>query len=247
MAKLGLIDWGIGGIGVYREIKRISPQAAIFYFSDTGALPYGKMHRRDLARRLDTVIEHLANSGVTDVVIACNAASTAIDDLRPSAIRVSGVIEPAIKMALAAQPQRLGLIGGRRTILSGAYRKAFQQKGVHFRQRIAQPLSAMIEAGDLRSAAFRSSCEKILRPLYDSSHILLACTHYPAAADMISACVSPDTVLLDPAGEVAASAAQLDLDRGSDIFQTTGDAEAMKRSAIAAFSVEIKRAESVVL
>ena len=57
--KLGIIDWGIGGIGVYKLIKERRPEVSVVYFSDTGVMPYGKMSRAELAARLDAVIGFL--------------------------------------------------------------------------------------------------------------------------------------------------------------------------------------------
>jgi glutamate racemase len=121
---LGIIDWGIGGISIYKRIKERDPSATILYFSDTGATPYGKMGRRELAERLDSAIEFLISNGMTRLVIGCNAASTGIGDLRDHGIKIEGVIEPAVEAVANLMPSRLGVIGGRRTIVSGVYRKA---------------------------------------------------------------------------------------------------------------------------
>jgi glutamate racemase len=56
---LGMIDWGIGGISVYKLLKERLGDVPVVYLSDTGVTPYGKMARVELARRLDAVIGHL--------------------------------------------------------------------------------------------------------------------------------------------------------------------------------------------
>ncbi|MCC6452457.1 MAG: aspartate/glutamate racemase family protein, partial [Acidobacteria bacterium] len=123
MGRIGMIDWGIGGIGIYRRLKTSFPQASVTYFSDTGFTPYGKTTRRELIERLERVVRFLQIRDVSRVVIACNAASTVVEDLRCEGIEVSGVIKPAIDMAANLRPQDLGLIGGRRTVVSGVYRR----------------------------------------------------------------------------------------------------------------------------
>ena len=239
MARLGLIDWGIGGIGVYREAKRRFGDIAITYWSDTGQLPYGTLSRREMAVRLEFIISRCVELGVTDVVVACNAASTALPDVRPiDGVIVTGMIEPAVAAAIKKGPTHLGVIGGRRTIVSGAYRKAFASHGIDISQRVAQPLSALIEAGEIDGPTMNAECERILRPLYNCSHILLACTHYPAAAAAIARSVSPNTVLLDPAADVVATLDK-NFEAGNDVFFTTGDAREMRSAAKMAFGVEI--------
>lgn len=245
--KLGIIDWGIGGVGVYREIKKRGPRSSILYFSDTGVTPYGKQSRHHLAARLERVIEYLHSNGCGAIVIGCNAASTAIGDLKTN-VPVFGVIEPAVEMAAKLRPEKLGLIGGRRTVMSGVHRRRFAEKGIAVSQRVAQPLSALIEAGKIDSPEMRAEAERIMRPLKNCTHILHACTHYPAAEHVLAEFVSPKTKFLDPAAALARSipAKYLKGD-GSDVFLTTGDAAAMRRSAKLAFGVDIGRARKATL
>ena len=246
---LGILDWGIGGIGVYRAVKRLRPDSPLLYFSDTGATPYGKMSRGELKRRLERVIDFLTQEGAENIIIACNAASTAIRDLsyngKPT---VEGIIEPAIELAARTKPKRLAVIGGRRTFLSGIYREAFAKRGITVRQRIAQPLSAMIELGDTSSKELRTAASQILKPLRNSSHILLACTHYPAIEPLLRELVAAETVFLDPADELARRAVRhLGNSAGEDRFFTSGDSGAMKRAAKNAFGVSINRVETAAL
>lgn len=237
---LGIIDWGIGGIGVYKALKEKLGDAPVAYFSDTGTAPYGKMSKRKLIERLDQVVEFLKGQGAGNIIIACNAASTAIPYLDKTGVTIEGVIDSAVKLTVRSLPKRLGLIGGRRTVLSGVYRKAFAAKGIKVEQRIAQPLSGMIEAGDISSDTLRFEAKSILKPLKNCSHILLACTHYPAIENVLTDFVSADTVFIDPANELVKTVEKWKLSKsGEQRFFSTGDPKAMKRSAQKAFGVVI--------
>lgn len=246
MSRIGIIDWGIGGVSIYRLIKSRMPGVAVTYFSDTGVTPYGKMARRELASRLDVVIEYLKRRGVTHVVIGCNAASTAIEDLKDHAIPVFGVIEPAVRMTVRARPRKLGLIGGRRTVVSGVHRNAFATRGIAVSQRIAQPLSGLIESGDIESEHLHAETRRILRPLRGCSHVLLACTHYPAILPVLSR-YAPNVKFLDPAEELVEVLKRQKILRssGHDEFLTTGSTAAMKKAAKNAFGVRIETATRV--
>jgi glutamate racemase len=239
---LGIIDWGIGGVSVYKMVRERIGDAPVTYFSDTGATPYGKMSRPELIARLDRVIHFLKCRGVTHLVIGCNAASTAIPFLADHGIPVEGVIEPAVALTVKLNPRRLGLIGGRRTVLSGVYRRAFAARGIAVRQRIAQPLSGLIENGDLSSNTLREEAARILAPLSNCSHILLACTHYPAITALLKTFVSAETEFVDPAAELLETVARWQLSTGGGSqFLTTGDAVKMKTAARTAFGVNIGR------
>ncbi len=241
-----MIDWGIGGVSIYKLIKERFGDVPVTYFSDTGATPYGKMSRQELSSRLDSVIDHLKGIGVTHVIIGCNAASTAIGDLADHGIPIEGVIEPAVAMTVKFEPKDLGLIGGRRTVISGIYRRAFAQSGIALRQRMAQPLSGMIESGDVSSDELRSSARQILSPLRNCSHILLACTHYPAIIELLAANVSTETKLIDPAAALVDRVAKWKLSPDSnDVFLTTGDASAMRKSALAAFHAKLEQVKKI--
>jgi glutamate racemase len=75
---LGIVDWGIGGVGLVNALDRLAPGLPILYWSDAGATPYGRMGVDELTDRLMTVVTSLAERGATEVVLACNAASTVV-------------------------------------------------------------------------------------------------------------------------------------------------------------------------
>lgn len=234
---LGIIDWGIGGIGVYKLIKKRRPEVSVVYFSDTGVTPYGKMSRAELVKRLNAVIVFLKTKGVTHLVVGCNAASTTIPFLDSQGLKIEGVIDAAVEMTVRLKPERLGLIGGRRTVVSGVYRTAFAERGIGVEQRIAQPLSGLIESGDTSSDKLRGECRRILLPIRNCSHILLACTHYPAIAGIIRGFVSAETVLIDPAAELVERTAAWGLETDQhDAVYTSGDAGQMASSSLKAFN-----------
>jgi glutamate racemase len=245
--KLGILDWGIGGVSVYRLVKEKLGNVPVVYFSDTGAVPYGKMARPELVARLNAVIDFLQTKGVAHIVIGCNAASTAIPDLRRAdGVKIEGVIESAVEMTAKLKPPRLAVIGGRRTVLSGIYRRKFAEKGIKIAQRVAQPLSGLIESGDVSSDRLRAESQKILAPVKNASHVLLACTHYPAITGVLKDFVSPGTIFLDPAGALVEKIAAWDLpENGADAFYTTGGVREMKTAAMRAFGVKIESIEKI--
>ena len=239
-SRLGIIDWGIGGVSIYKLIKQKLGDVPIIYFSDTGATAYGKMTRRELVSRLNTVIAFLRSQGVTHLLIGCNAASTVIDLLDHDGIKIDGMIESGVAAAKKLNPSRLGLIGGRRTVLSGSYRRAFADQGIRVEQRIAQPLSGLIERGDISSDRLRNEAKRILSPIRNCSHILLACTHYPAISALLKEFVSESTVLIDPSNELVKRLKPTSIKKNKDRFLTSGSSEKMKKAAMNAFGVSIK-------
>src|SRR5947199_174761 len=74
------------------------------------------------------------------------------------------MIEPGIAMAVACGNRRIGVIGGRRTIESGIFGSRLRALGLDVRCRIAQPLSALVEAGELSGARVRAAVAAVLGP-----------------------------------------------------------------------------------
>ena len=245
---LGIVDWGIGGIGISKLAKSRIGNVPIIYFSDTGVTPYGRMSRPDLVSRLNAVIVFLRSEGVTHLVLGCNAASTVTPFLNVAGLRVKGVIESAVRVTERMQPGRLGLLGGRRTVLSGIYRRAFAERGIRVEQRIAQSLSALIESGDTSSLELREQIRIIVSPMRQCSHLLLACTHYPAIIPAMREFVSGETIFIDPAGELVNGLARWRLPGGgTDTFLTSGDPGKMQDAAWNAFGVRINKVKRVAL
>ena len=64
--------------------------------------------------------------------------------------------------------------------------------------RVAQPLSAHIEAGRTGTTQFQTDLARIVAPLRQVDALVLACTHYPAAGRWFAAAL-PGVRLIDPA------------------------------------------------
>ena len=245
---LAILDWGIGGIGIAGLAKSRIGNVPVVYFSDTGVTPYGRMSRHDLVARLNAVVVFLRSQGVTHLLLGCNAASTVIPFLNVAGLRVKGVIESAVRVTGRMRPRRLALIGGRRTVLSGIYPRAFADRGIRVEQRIAQPLSALIESGDISSPELREQIRTIVTPIRQCSHLLLACTHYPAIIPVLREFVSGETILIDPAGELVTEIARWRLPvGGTDIFLTSGDPGKMQAAAWNALGVQLNNVSHVAL
>ena len=242
-ARLGVLDWGIGGLDAFRRLRARFPDVAMAYASDSGFTPYGRVPAQELRARVELMARRL---GATHLVIACNAASTVLED-GPLGLPTLGVIGPGVAAALATPYARFGLIGGERTIRSGAWERPLSAAGREVVARIAQPLSAHVEAGRLSGPELDRDLDEILAPFKGAAPpeaLILACTHYPALADALRRHL-PGVALIDPVPalvETAATQWALDDDAPRpratappvDLW-TTGSADAMVRAAALAF------------
>lgn len=244
---LGIVDWGIGGLGLLGLLDQRLPGLDVAYWSDTGSVPYGLQPTSDLAARLREVVAELAGRGCTEVVLACNAASTVVGRLGGGPVPVTGIISAGVAAVPADLDGTIGVVAGRRTIRGGRYRRGLARPGRTVVSRVAQPLSAHIEAGRIGTPEFDDDLRRIVAPLRGASAVVLACTHYPAASASF-AHELPGTQLVDPAAHladelVARWAAVAAAGSGARRFTTTGDPVLMRSAAAAAWGIELPRVE----
>lgn len=97
---IGIIDSGIGGKGIEREIRKLLPEATIEYLADTKNFPYGTKKVGELRAILSKNIEAMLKKRAQIIVLACNSATvSSVNFLREKFdIPIVGV-EPAIKPA----------------------------------------------------------------------------------------------------------------------------------------------------
>ncbi|HYV91883.1 MAG TPA: aspartate/glutamate racemase family protein [Chitinophagales bacterium] len=240
---IGICDWGIGGAGLYQLIRRKS-NVDVIYFSDTGYAPYGKVPQKELRERFLAVRKYFNQLGIQKIVVACNAASTIIDD---DDANITGVIKHGLRVVERIHPARVGVVGGQRTIESNLYKNFLEAKGIKVIQKNAQPLSGLIESGNIDSKNMDDEIKTIFTPLRHLEYILLACTHYPLISGKILSVVK-NTTLLDPAEEMA----QWIFDHWKNLsgtatvkWQTTGSTESMKFALQHLYQLEIHEIDKI--
>lgn len=195
---IGVLDWGIGGHTALAHARTRCPDLDAVYLSDSANTPYGLQDRRTLRRSVRRAIEVLRDQGATTILVACHSASTVLPDL--DLPDVHGVIAP---MAVPGDARRVLVLGGRRTIRSGAWRRALHgaRPQATVLQRIAQPLSARVEAGLAGHPETDALVERIVAPARDVDVVVLACTHYAALSANLWKHL-PHARLIDPAVHV---------------------------------------------
>jgi len=164
------MDWGIGGLGFFKLLRQAAPGLGCVYLSDSGAPPYGTLTSAALTRRVRQAVAWFSARGVSELVVACNAASSVLArvpsrEFAGGAPRLLGVIEPTVRALLRGPRSSIGIFGGRRTVRSLAYRTPLLGAGFRVQQRIAQPLSALVEAGRISGPEVERLVTHILRPI----------------------------------------------------------------------------------
>ena len=211
---IGIFDSGIGGLSVFREIRKVLPEQSYVYYSDNAHCPYGEKTREYIIDRARAITRFLLEKGCEIIVVACNTATAAaIATLREEfQIKFIGM-EPAIKPA--AQATKTGVVGvlaTAGTLKATKYidTRARWAENVRIVEHIGQGFVELVEKGITTGPDAESIVRTSLIPLLDAGAdmIVLGCTHYPFLSETISKVASEayperNIEIIDPAPAVA--------------------------------------------
>jgi len=243
-----VIDWGIGGFSVVRQIQKKQLALDMIYVSDSGYTPYGKLSKSKVRSRIARLVADVSRAQKLDlVIIACNAASTAfVGSKKIGDIPVINMIEPTAKaLAKLKKKNRITVVGGDLTVSSAKYSELLRDTPHKVREISLQPLSALIEQGHTNGVMVERVLKVRLKSLKNKkrSRLVLACTHYPAAKKTFKK-LFRDIDVLDPAEPVVKSVRRAlgRQKKGESLLvhvYTTGDVKAMPRVLKKSFGMEI--------
>lgn len=197
---IGIFDSGLGGLTVVKEIIKLLPNENLIYLGDTARVPYGTRSKETIIKFSFEDTKFLLTKKVKCIVIACNTSSAlAGHELKKKLkIPVFDVITPALKDAKnISRSGKIGVIGTRGTIGSGAYSVPFSK---------ACPLFVpFIEEGEIEVEALKLVTKDYLGDLKKEKidTLIMGCTHYPIIEDIIEKEVGNHVNLIDPGLSVA--------------------------------------------
>lgn len=211
---IGIFDSGIGGLSVFREIRKVLPEQSYVYYSDNAHCPYGEKTCEYIIDRARAITRFLLEKGCEIIIVACNTATAAaIATLREEfPVKFIGM-EPAIKPA--AQATKTGVVGvlaTAGTLKATKYidTRARWAQNVRIVEHIGQGFVELVEKGITTGHEADSTVRTSLMPLLDAGAdmIVLGCTHYPFLSETISKVASEayperEIKIIDPAPAVA--------------------------------------------
>jgi len=213
---IGVFDSGIGGLTVAAALREHLPSEHILYIGDTARVPYGGKSRRTVERYGIEIGGLLLAENAKVIVVACNTASAlAVPRMQKVFnVPVQGVIRPGAAAAVAQSKNgRIGVIGTRATVASGAYEQAIHaiNPDVSVFSKACPLLVPLIEEGMFEDPITDQVLARYLEPLLQEGidTLVLGCTHYPLAYDAIARAAGPKISLVDSAENCALAIGQL--------------------------------------
>jgi glutamate racemase len=244
---IAVFDSGVGGLTVLHECLVSLPEEDYIYLGDDARFPYGARTSEELRRHVEQITRYLLARGAKLIVIACNSAASAGQEVAreiaaDAGVEVVAVIEPEAEIAGAlTQSGNVGVLATPATVRSGSYLRALsgQHRALTVTEVEAPDLAAVIQRGFPFSESVvemvRAYCEPLKRAEVDT--VILGCTHYPLVGPMLQRVLGRN-VRLVTAGHAIAAAAQRALEEaglsksgdeeGTYRFLCTGDLESFR-------------------
>ena len=211
---IGIFDSGVGGLSVFREIRKLLPEESYIYYSDNAHCPYGEKSQEYITDRAREITRFLISEGADIIVVACNTATAAaIAALREEfPLKFIGM-EPAVKPAVkGTQTGVVGVLATAGTLKADKYlntRERFSDE-VKIVEHIGQGFVELVEKGCLTGGNAENTVRASLQPLLDegADRIVLGCTHYPFLSEAIAKTAAElyperNIEIIDPAPAVA--------------------------------------------
>ena len=203
-APVAVIDSGVGGISVLKELIRLMPNENYIYFGDNKNAPYGTKTTEQVKKLMFSNVEMLLGEGAKAIVIACNTATAAsIEDLREKYCDLPIIgIEPAIKPSADYKKNSNVLVMATPLTLQ-------LEKFEELLKRFCEDANIMtlacpglmefieegITEGEELEAFLKELFENVEGIKFDS--VVLGCTHYPHIKQTIKKILGDDVMVFD--------------------------------------------------
>lgn len=200
-----VFDSGVGGVSVLRALVQELPCERFVYFGDSANAPYGPRCTEEIRTlTLENLARLKAEYDFKAAVIACNTAtSAAIGALRAAYPELPIIgIEPALKLAADRHPGGTVVVMATETTLREEKFAALTRRMENRCQVVSLPcpqLVEFVERGETDSPALEACLREQLLPYENgqAAAVVLGCTHFPFAAEVLRRILSPATELLD--------------------------------------------------
>lgn len=200
---VGLLDSGVGGFTVLKEVQDHLPQENYIYLGDTKRMPYGERTNEEIIEFVNSDIRFLEEKGAKLIILACNTASSLIEKLT-SNVPLFSIVEAGCQAVLDYQQSGpVGLIATRATVKNQAYERTIPKYApqVTFIAYGTPTLAQVInnQLGEIE--VLRANIRQAINPILEQcpiKNLILGCTHYPIVKQTIRE-MYPELWLINPA------------------------------------------------
>ena len=218
---IGVLDSGVGGLSILREIRAQLPAEPLLYVADQGHVPYGPRTIDEVRAFTTAIARYLIEQRAKVIVVACNTASAAA--LHPLRARFPTIpfvgMEPAVKPAARdTQSGVIGVIATETTFQGELFASVVGRfaQGVQVETLVCPEFVLLAESGETHTPRAREVIRRRLQPLLDAGvdQLVLGCTHFPFLKDAIQEAIGSGVTIVDPSAAVARQVGRVLDERG---------------------------------
>ncbi len=78
-SPVGILDSGIGGFSVVKQVQRLMPEETVLYFGDGAHIPYGNHPQEAIVNMARYMFRFMEEREVKALLVACNTISCVLD------------------------------------------------------------------------------------------------------------------------------------------------------------------------
>ncbi len=200
---IAFFDSGVGGLTVYKEVKKLLPNENYLYFGDTINMPYGEKTQDELIEIARKIFDFFAKRDVKAVVMACNTTSAMTYDILKDNydFKIYPIIQSVAKVISDLPIDRLGVFATPATINSHAYAREINKlnQSITVSEIPCPAWVRIVEENRLEEPQSHVQIEEKVNEMltHNPQKIVLGCTHYPYLTGIIKE-FYPEKGLIDP-------------------------------------------------
>lgn len=194
---IALLDSGVGGLSVFKELIKYMPNEKYLYFGDNENIPYGDKNTDELIALTRKNIEEISRYGIKALVVGCNTLS----------VSVLGVIAPTLPFPVFGVYPRVNKGSGNTLLFctpTTAKNLKATEDGANVRIIPLKDLASDVEKNKFsleridieRHFSGNNELDKALKE-FDGKvdTVFLGCTHYGFLAERFYDRFSPKNIL----------------------------------------------------
>ncbi|MGL5973048.1 MAG: glutamate racemase [Oscillospiraceae bacterium] len=188
--KIGVLDSGVGGLTLVKEMEKILPNEDIIYLGDNKNCPYGNKSTDYIVSLVHKMIDFFEHNDVKLIAVACNTISVLDTFFKDKYnIPIIGTIRSTVNYILKEDIKKVGILGTDVTIKTNYYKKLLQDKNkkITIVNEANINLATFLDAGQFDSDNIKDNIQTHMSNLLKENslkNVVLACTHYPIIYDL---------------------------------------------------------------
>ncbi|MBI5127710.1 glutamate racemase [Candidatus Roizmanbacteria bacterium] len=213
--NIGVFDSGLGGLTIFKSLLENLPEYNYIYLGDNARVPYGNRSQEIIYQFTKEAIDFLFKQNCQLIILACNTAtSTSLHKIQQEYLpkfypdrRVLGVIKPVTEKITDRNFKKIGVIGTKATINSGAFTREIKKTlpDALILQQSCPLLVPYIEDSGRNDKVLQLILKEYLAGLKKENidSLVLACTHYEIIKKEIQREIGPQVEVISEGKIVA--------------------------------------------